>query len=180
MKLRDILTVAGTAGITMTITLMLLGPKDSSPAYAAPEVKPVIAQPQFQSQGCTFTLKTDKAAYEPGQSPVFEITASNPSAAPANPTIWLSLMASAPESPFSRMATRPRVLWTHERLFTLLPNETRKIEVPCDAKPPAGQNIVISMTDKKETIRPANPEIQVNAAARLLPLDEIKSVSVER
>jgi hypothetical protein len=177
MKLQNILTVAGTAGITMAITLMLLGPRNFSPAYAA-EVKPVIAQPQFQSQGCTFVLKTDKAAYEEGQSPVFELTASNPSTNPVDPTIWLSIMASAPNSRFSRMAVMPRTLWLHECVVSLLPKETKKIEIPCDAKPPAGHDIIITMTDKKGTIRLANPEIRANAEPRQSQLNMVQRASV--
>jgi hypothetical protein len=163
MKLRDILTVVGTAGITMAATLMLLGPRNSSPAYAAPEVKAVIAQPEFQSQGCKFVLKTDRATYEAGQSPIIELTASNPSDNPVNTTVWVSITASAPEFSVSRMAPMPRTLWMHECGVSLLPNETRKIVVPSDAKPQAGQNILIIMTDKKETIRLANPAIRANA-----------------
>jgi hypothetical protein len=178
MKLQNVLTAAGTAGITMVITLMLLGPRNFSPAYAAPEVKPVIAQPQFQSQGCTFALKTDKAAYEEGQAPVFELTASNPSANSAHPTIWLSIMASAPNSAFSRMVVMPRTLWLHECVVSLLPKETKKIEIPCDVKPPAGQDIIITMTDKKGTIRLANPEIRANAELRQSQLNMVQRASV--
>jgi hypothetical protein len=166
MKMQNVLTVAGTAGITMAITLMLLGPRNSSPAYAALEMKPIITQPQFRSQGCTFVLKTDKATYEAEQSPVIELTALNPSTNPVDATIWLSIMASAPESAMSRMATRPRTLWSHECVVGLLPKETKKIDVACDAKLPAGQIIYINMTDKKETIRLANPEIRTNSELR--------------
>jgi hypothetical protein len=172
MRLRDIMTVAGAAGITMAIMLMLLGPKDNSPAYAAPEVKPVIAQPKFQSQGCTFVLKTDKAAYEAGESPVFELTASNHSADPVDTTVWLSLMGSAPESAASRRASRPRTLWSHECAVSLLPKETKKIAVPCDAKPPAGESLFVVMTDKKETVRFANPEIRANVESVPSQMDQ--------
>jgi len=168
MKLQDVLTIAGTAGITMAATLMLLGPRNSNPAYAAPEVRPIIAQPQFQSKGCTFSVKTDKVAYEVGESPAFEITASNPSADPANTTIWLAMMASGPDFAGSRMAPMPRMLWQHQFIITLLPKETRKMDVASDAKPQAGQNIFVTMTDKKETIRLANPDIRANAELRQL------------
>jgi hypothetical protein len=177
MKLQNVFTVAGTAGITMAITLMLLGPRDSNPAYAA-GVKPVIAQPQFQSQGCTFVLKTDKATYEEGQSPVFELTASNPSTNSVQTRIWLSIMASAPNSRASRMAVMPRTLWLQECAGSLLPKETKKIAVSCDAKLPAGQDIFIIMTDKNETIRLANPEIRANAEPRQSQLNMAQRASV--
>jgi hypothetical protein len=178
MKLQYALTVAGTAGITMAITLMLLGPKSFNPAYAGPEVKPIIAQPQFQSQGCTFVLKTDKATYEAGQSPVFELTASNPSSNPAQITSWLSMTASGPNSRVSRMAVMPRALWSHEFLISLLPNETKKIAIPCDVMLPDGQDIIVTMTDRKETIRLANPEIRANADLRRMQLQSAQRASV--
>jgi hypothetical protein len=178
MKLQNVLTVASTAGITMVATLILLGPRNSSPAYAAPEMRPIIAQPQFRSQGCTFILKTDKATYEAEQSPVFELTALNPSSSSVETKIWLSIMASAPESARSRMVVMPRTLWSHECVVSLLPKETKKIDVPCDAKLPAGQSIYINMTDKKETIRLANPEIRTNAELRQSQLNVAQRASV--
>ncbi len=164
MKLQDVLTVVGTAVLTTAATLMLLGPRTDSLAYAAPEVKPVIAQPQFQSQGCTFVLKTDKATYEAGESPAIEITASNPSDKPVHATIWVSISASAPASPMAHRMPMPRSLWSHECVVSLQPGETKNLTIPCDAKLPAGQSISIIMTDKKETIRAASPDIQARVA----------------
>ena len=61
MKLRNVLTMLGTAAVTAVLTLALLAPRGGS-AQAGPAVQPVIAQPQLTSHGCTFSLKTDKAA----------------------------------------------------------------------------------------------------------------------
>jgi hypothetical protein len=169
MKLKDILTVAGTAGITMAIALVTLGPRTIIPAYAVPDVRPVIQQPQFTSHGCRFSLKTDRPIYEAGQLPVFEITETNLSDNPVNATVWLSMATIAPKSLGSRMAEMPRTRWMYECAVNLLPKETRKIEVQGDFKLQSGQVFFVNITDKKDTIRLEGPEVRPDEAIRQQP-----------
>jgi hypothetical protein len=152
MKLRDVLTVLGTAAVTAAVALVLLAPRGDGNAQAAPSVKPFISQPQLTSQGCTFTLETDKTAYEAGESPVIKVTAANATEKTVTASVWVGITATSPVSRMSRMLPIPTSLWTHEYAFTLPPGETKTIEATCEAKLAAGQNVGIVLTDKKEAI----------------------------
>ena len=150
MKLRNVLTMLGTAAATAVLTLALLAPRGDS-AQAGPAVQPVIAQPQLASHGCTFSLKTDKASYEAGEKPVVEVAASNPTDKPVTASVWVSVTATRPTTPMSRMLSIPRVLWTHEYAFTLEADGTKSLTADCEALP-AGQNIAILLSDQQNSI----------------------------
>lgn len=152
MKLRNVMTVLVTAAVTAAVTLTLAAPRGESVARAAPVVKPVIAQPQLTSQDCTFALKTDKASYEADESPVIEVTASNPTDKPVSATVWVTISATAPTSPMSRMLPRPRSLWSHEFAFSLKAGETKSMTAACQTKLPAGQDVRIILSDKKDAV----------------------------
>ena len=149
MKLRNVLTMLGTAAVTAVLTLALLAPRGS--VQAGPAVQPVIAQPQLTSHGCTFSLKTDKTAYEAGEKPVVEVTASNPTDKPVSASVWVTVTATAPTSRMSRMLAMPRVLWSHEYAFTLPADGTKSLTADCEALP-AGQNVAILLSDQQNSI----------------------------
>ncbi len=96
MKIRSVLTVLGTAAVTAALTILVAAPWGEGVAQAAPTIAPVIAQSQLSSQGCKFTLKTDKLAYEANESPVIEVTAVNGSDKLVEATVWVTISATSP------------------------------------------------------------------------------------
>jgi hypothetical protein len=152
MRLQGALVVLGTAGATMAFTVMLLAPRGVSAVDAVERIKPMIARPQLASQGCVFVLKTDKPAYDAGDRPTIEITASNPTAKAADASVWINIASSAPTSAMSRMLPVPRSLWSHQCAVSLEPGQTKTVSVVSEAKLPAGQNILITMGDKDAAV----------------------------
>jgi hypothetical protein len=153
MKLRNVLTVLAAAAVTIAVTLGLAALLSGGRAEArAVAVTPVISRPEFVSQGCKFTLKADKKTYEGGESPVFEVTATNTTKQDVKASVWINVTAVAPTSPMSRMLPIPRSLWSEQVSFSLEPGETKTQKVTCGAKLPAGQNVSIILSDKKETV----------------------------
>lgn len=152
MRLQDVLAVGAAAVVTTAFTLALVAPRDVGAVDATGKITPVIARPQLTSEGCRFVLKADKATYEAGQAPGFELTASNPTGKPATATVWVQVLASAPASPMSRVMPRPRSLWSHQCVVSLAPGETKTLSIASDAKLPAGQRISITLSDKAASI----------------------------
>ena len=187
----------------MVLALTLLGPRTDGPAYAASlNSSPIIGeQPQLLSQGCTFVLRTDKETYAAGESPVIEITASNPSvqagaghhlgehhgfrsgfyrgsvAAPGRapppqmpqqqyqPAQTLQqvqrfAMSRMPSMPMPLVSASSMKTWSQECVVSLQPGETKTMTIPCDVKLPAGQDISIIMTHRKQTIMAASLTVQ--------------------
>jgi hypothetical protein len=149
MKLQNVTTVLGAAGVTVAVTLALAALWDGGSAQAGPAVKLVIAQPQLTSQGCTFVLKTDRASYEAGQSPVIEVTATNPTDKTVSSSVWVTVTGTSPLSRRSRMLPMPSTLWSHEYVFSLAPGESKPLSATCEAKLPAGQDVRLILGDKK-------------------------------
>jgi hypothetical protein len=177
MRLKKALMVLGVAGVTMAATLLFLTPPSGNHALAAPTIKPVIAQPQFKSQGCIFVLKTDKPVYEAGEAPVLEVTASNPTDQPVQAKVWVTLFATAPTSPLSRMVAVPRALWVRECVVHLQPGETKKVTLHSDARLPAKQDISIALSDKKETILAGKPRVTNSLASGPISSPAVNSLS---
>ena len=116
----------------------------------------MIARPELASQGCKFVLKADKATYEAGDSPIFEVTATNTTKQDLKAKVWINVSAVAPTNPMSpccRTRIRSR---QQEVTFSLEPGETRTQKVACAANLPAGQSVSITLGDKQETIMPMN------------------------
>ena len=148
----------------MALTVALFLPRAVN---AVQSIQPVIAQPQFTSQGCVAELKTDKLAYEPGETPSLQITAKNPTSQPVETRLWIKVLASKPASPMARMMPVPQAIWSHEWAVQLEPGESKVATLPTDAKLPAGQNIVIAMSDRKDEVLAG--KLQVVTTERLSP-----------
>ena len=159
MKIRNVLTVLVTAAATAGLTLALLAPWGGE-ARAVPAGKLVIALPQLTSHGCTFALKTDKAAYEAGETPAVEVAASNPTDKPVDASVWVSVTTRAPSNPMSRMLPMPLTLWSHEYAYHLAPGETKALKADC-AGLPAGQNVSMLLADQKDAILAASIGVPV-------------------
>lgn len=163
MKLRNVLTVMGTAALTAAVTLALLAPRGAD-VRAGSAVQPIIAQPQLTSQGCTFTVKTDKASYEGGEAPRIEVTGSNPTTKQVTASVWVTVTGRSPTKAASRMLSLPLPIWSHEYAFTLPPDGTKSITETCAALP-AGQEVTITLSDANNAVLTGNlPVPAVNQA----------------
>ena len=144
MKRQDMLVVAAVAAVTMTFTLVAFGPAGVGAGDDVQTLRAEIRQPTLTSQGCEFALKTDKADYQPGETPTLELTAKNPTDKPVETAVWFNITSSSPRDMLSRMPVMPKPIWIHECKLTLHPGETKTVTVVADIKLPAGQSIAIS------------------------------------
>ena len=152
MKWQDLLAVAAVAAVTMAFTLVAFGPTGVGAGDDVPALRAEIVQPKLASQGCEFTLKTDKPAYQPGETPTLELAATNPTDKPVETSVWLNITASSPRDMLSRMPIIPKPIWIHECKLTLQPGETKTVSVTADVKLPAGQSIAIGMSDRDTSV----------------------------
>jgi hypothetical protein len=159
MKPQNLMTVLAAAAVTVAVTLGLAALWDGGSVQAGPTVKPVITQPQFTSQGCTFVLKTDQPTYEAGQSPVIEVTATNPTDQPVEASVTVTVTSTSPQSRRSRMLTLPATLWSHKYDFSLKPGESKPLSATCAARLPAGQEVRIILGDNQAGIMATNTAV---------------------
>ncbi|MHB1034391.1 MAG: hypothetical protein ACYC35_12530 [Pirellulales bacterium] len=152
MKLQDLMTVLGIAGVTAAFALVAFGPQGVGAVDGPTKIKPIFTQPEFKSQECVFSLKTDKETYEAGQSPTFTVTVSNPTEKPAEATVWIVVSASAPMSRLARMLPIPESVWSHKLTVNLKPGETRKETIETKLSLPAGKDISITLSDKNQAV----------------------------
>jgi hypothetical protein len=148
MKVKDILAILGVAGATTAFVVGLLGPGRVVATGMMEGIKPIVAQPKLTVDGCVFSLKTDKPAYRAGDEPTLQVEAVNPTDNPVETTVWISMSASSPPSPFARVLMLPKPLWTEKYLVRLRPGETQTVPLATKTKLPAGENISITMSDK--------------------------------
>lgn len=152
MRVHDLMSVLGVAAATAVFTLVLLGPWNVGASDEAAGIKPTILQPEFTSNGCVFTLKTDKPEYAAGETPVLEIQADNPSDKAVTATVWLSIMAADVPSPFARRMAFPQPIWSKPFAVDLKPGETTTTEITADIQLPANQNIMVTLGDAEQTL----------------------------
>ncbi len=152
MKRQDLLAVVAVAAVTMAFALVAFGPAGVGAGDDVPVLKAEIIQPKLTSQGCEFTLKTDKPAYRPGETPVLELTATNPTDKAVEASVWLQITASSPADMLSRMPVMPKPIWIHQHKLALQPGETKTASVTADVKLPAGQSVAIGMSDRDTSI----------------------------
>ena len=136
----------------MAFTLVLFGPWSIVASDEAPPIKPKIAQPEFTSHGCVFALKTGKPEYQPGESPVVEIEANNPTDAAVEATVWLSLLAADVPSPLSRTLAMPRPVWSKPYTVRLKAGETTTAKLATDVQLAANQNVIVTVGDQERAI----------------------------
>lgn len=151
MKIKDALIIGAIAVTTMAVTLTLLLPARVE-ANQTPTIKPLIAQPKLVADGCTFTLKTDKQAYKPGETPRVTIRAVNPTDKPVRKDIWVSISGISPASRMSRRPKLPQSLWRDKCSVNLKPGETKTVSLNTGVKLPSGTMIIIAMTGEKQAV----------------------------
>jgi hypothetical protein len=152
MRVQDVFAVLGTAVVTMAFTLVAFGPLGAGADGPAATITPVIAQPQFTSQDCVFTLKTDKPTYEAGDKPGLQLTASNPTDKTVDATVWVNILASRPANRAARMMPLPQSLWSHPWQVMLGPGETKTLSIASEVALPGGQDISMVLSDKEAAV----------------------------
>lgn len=152
MRVQNVFGVLGVAAATMTFTLMVLNPWNTGISEEAKGIQPRIAQPKFASHGCEFSLKTGKAEYKAGESPVVEVTAFNPTGKAVEATVWVSMLTGRVPSPMSRTLAIPTVSWSKSLCVSLKPGETKTTSVAADVKLADKQNVTITIGDKKQEV----------------------------
>ncbi|MHC4177659.1 MAG: hypothetical protein ACYSWU_09135 [Planctomycetota bacterium] len=152
MRVKHILAILGVAAATTAFTVGLLRPERVGATGKAEGIKPTIVQPKLKVDGCVFALRTDKASYNVDDMPVLQIEANNPTDAPVEKTVWISMSASSPPSPLARVMILPKPLWVEKCLVSLKPGETKTVTLATKAKLPAGQSVSITMSEKDLTV----------------------------
>jgi hypothetical protein len=154
MNVKNVMTVLVVAALTAALTIAAASSLTNGTAEAGPTAKPTIVQPLFESQGCTFVMKTDMEAYEGKEHPVIEVTASNPSNQPVKATVYVAISGTSPLALASRMMPRAETFWKQDYAFDLGPNETKSQKHTCNVaiggnSLTAKQNVRIVMGDSK-------------------------------
>lgn len=171
MKPKDIALVATTAVATFALALVVFlpAPVDAKATPAALRV----ATPTLKLDQCTFALKTDRKAYQAGQSPTITIQASNPTDEGVERKLHLSMTAESPADGFSRMPIMPASFWSQECVIGLKPGQTKTVMVATKAKLPAGKSISVSMSHKKN-------KLVVPLVSRVRNVAPVKSASAAK
>jgi hypothetical protein len=152
MKSQNVLGVLGVAAATMAFTLTVFGPWSTGVSSDAKSIKPRVVQQKFTSHGCQFSLKTEKPEYRAGESPVVELTATNPTDKPVDTKVWVNLLVSDVPSPLSRVLAIPQPKWWNLWHVNLKPGETKTTKLTSDVKLAAKQDVTITMSDKQRTV----------------------------
>ena len=152
MRIKDILAVLGVAAATVAFVVMLFGPASVGAVDEVEPLKAAVFPPTLTIEGCQLALKTDKSAYQPGDTPSVIIEAANPTDQPVEVTVALSIMSSSPVSPVSRSLSIPQPMWQGECKVVLGPGETKTFTQATDVKLEAGQNVTISAGDKRQAL----------------------------
>ncbi len=180
MKSRDIVAVLGVAAATMAFALVLMGPARVGAVDAPEGIKPQIAQPKLEVDGCQFTVATDKPAYQPGETVMLQLTGTNPTDEPVETTVWVNVSSVSPRLMVSRVAPPTTMLpWVHQCVMSLEPGQTKTVDVSTEKKLEASQIVSIALSNKDTmamlrqlTVRPNNTQqqavIQGGAANQLL------------
>jgi len=163
MGIRDILAVLGVAVATVAFVVMMFGPAQVGAVDEVAQVKAAVFPPKLTVKDCELTLKTDKASYQPGESPSVIIEAANPTDKPVEFSVALGIMSSSPVSPLSRAMPISKPLWQGECKVVLGPGETKTFTQPTGAKLEAGQNVTITAGDQLQAMITTLLNVQQNA-----------------
>ncbi len=157
MNVRDMVGVLAVAGATTALMVVLLGPSRVGATDEPAGITPLVAQPTLTTQGCLFALKTDQPAYAPGEKPVLEIEGTNATDQPVEATVWVSIWAASPPSPFARVVLPTPApstpLWVEKCLVSLEPGETKTVTLATEVPLPEGAMVTITMSDKEATVQ---------------------------
>lgn len=160
--LRNALSLAGIAVLTMSATVAVFHTSSVGAAEGDGEtvkslvaqIKPTVAKPTLEAEGCAFTLKMDKSAYVAADKPVLTVSATNNGAEAVTRSVTVTVYGRSLISE-GRMPARAMPLFTKVCEFTLAAGETKSMEVATDLALPADQAISMAMsTGEKELEKP--------------------------
>ena len=174
MKIKDVLIICAIAVMTMAVTLAVLLPTRVDAIAQAPTVKPLIDQVRLVAGGCTFTLKTDKETYKPGETSRVTLQAVNPTKKPVREDVLVDLSSIRTPSliSLSRIRPRPVSLWNKKCSINLKPGERKTVSLDTGVKLPSGTMITITMTSIKPPVVAARFTVEpqpANARTTILP-----------
>ena len=155
MKTKDLLTILSTAVGTGALTVFGFWSRPLEAGGGAELPTAQIAQPRFLSHGIAMTLKPVCVAFKTGESPEFQLTATNTTLEVAKTRVVLAMSSSAPVSPLARTVSVPATLWQEEQFVSLLPQESRTIALSTHTNLAAEKEISVSLREASPAQGPA-------------------------
>lgn len=186
MRIQAILGVLGTALVTCALVLAIARTKSADTVHgfgnttAAAGLKdevPAIPCMEMDAAGCHIKVSTDKAEYQPGDSPTLTLTAKNLTNRPVQNSVQLQILATAIPSLFARVMPVPQSVWAGDCLVSLTPGETKSFVLKADAELAAGQLLTITMTsgDQKAQLN----QVKVTGGQQGQPGDMLQFTSAQ-
>lgn len=158
MNSKDLLTITAVALGTAALTVATFWGNRLEAEGDANAQAPTITKPEMVAGGIKLTLASAAdRSYKAGEVPGFTLTAINTRDQADEAKVRLTLTATAPSSPFSRMLPVPAMLWQQECTFTLAPSETKTLTLTANTNLPANSVISVSIQDLAQT-QPAPAE----------------------
>jgi hypothetical protein len=161
MKTKDLLTIATVAlgTTTLTVATFWAGPIDAGNDADTPS--PKLARPLLISHGVELALAAAGGrTFKAGDQPEFALTATNTTNQLATVNVCVTLTASAPANPLSRVIRLPSELWRQDQVVSLRPNETRVYALCAKTNLPPASVISVSLQDLElQPPRPLAPTV---------------------
>lgn len=170
MNTKDILTITtvalGTA--TLTVAAFWAGPIAAGGDADVPPSK--IAKSKFVSHGVELTLApAGGRIWKAGDRPEFELTALNTTSQLASASVCVTMTASSPMDPLSRVIRLPAVLWQQEQVVTLNPNETKVLALRARTNLPPNSVISVVLGEPGRKAAPFQPGIVALSFSTAVP-----------
>ncbi len=169
MKTKDLTTILSVAVATASLTVMGFwsGALNAGDDTGKPAAQ--IEKPKLVTHGIELTVAAaDGVTFKAGDEPVFDLTATNTTDAPATAAVRIAMTASSPRDEMSRVPRLPTSLWQQQQPLVLQPNETKVIRLAVPAKLPANSMISVALDDTPATQAAANADTAVAKPVLLL------------
>ncbi len=160
--LKNTLSLLGIAAFTMATTLVAINSSvinagsgdDPTLEAIRVEIKPVIAQPTLEDNGCKFSIKMDKENYAETDKPVLTVDATNTGKEAITRSVVVTIYSRDLNSR-SRMPAMALPLFTKTVEFSLAAGETKTVTVETETTLPAAHAVSLGMSTGN-----ANAEIE--------------------
>jgi len=152
MTRRDASVVGVTAVATALAGLVLFW---TGPVVATDGAKAEQPWPVLREGGVEITLRTDRTAYQPGETPTLELVAANPTQSPVTVEATLRMMVRREPSFISREMPIARPTWERKLPLTLAAGERKAISIPETAKVAAGTDVSFQLQIGKARVTTA-------------------------
>ena len=132
MRASVLAQVMGAAAVTTVAVLVLFWPTAGGAAGSGAPAAPEPSRLTLAHNGCRATLSVSKAPYKPGDEPVLEVVASNPTGEARELELSLRMTVLRLPSPMSRvlLPARPKEAWRHKLCLSLPSQTTEEVSVP--------------------------------------------------